>query len=225
MGAIPPELDVNAAYQDYINEKADSDRAANDYATQKGIYDQANSELSSARSKETRAEQSLTSAKSILSGIQTDLLNSEKQRANAISEIDRIAIRISGVDSRITAEQRTNQGYLRDVQESERKIDRLERRISELERRPGNGEWTCVWVDKGKEEHRGGHRATDKDRATADKEAEEACKKNTANVYRVAARSPIAVSSNKPSARKKMKSASYRITAINFPIQTTPYAR
>jgi hypothetical protein len=177
VGAIPPELDVNAAYQDYINEKADSDRAANDYATQKGIYDQANSELSSARSKETRAEQSLTSAKSILSGIQTDLLNSEKQRANAISEIDRIAIRISGVDSRITAEQRTNQGYLRDVQESERRIDRLERRIAELERRPGNGEWTCVWVDKGKEEHRGGHRATDKDRATADKEAEEACKK------------------------------------------------
>jgi len=178
VGAIPPELDVNAAYQDYINEKADSDRAGSDFATQKGIYDQANSELTSARSKETSADRSLTSAKSILSGIQTDLLNSERQRGNAVSEIDRIAIKISGVDSRITAEQRTNQGYRRDVQESERKIDRLERRISELERRPGNGEWTCTWVDKGHEEHRGGHSATDRDKATADKNAEEACKKD-----------------------------------------------
>jgi hypothetical protein len=177
VGAIPPELDVNAAYQDYLNEKADSDRAGNDFSTQKGIYDQANSELNAARSKENRADQSLTSAKSILTGIQTDLLNSEKQRANAVSEIDRIAIRISAVDSRITAEQRNNQGYRRDVQESERRIDRLERRISELERRPGSGDWTCTWVDKGSEEHRGGHRATDSDKATADKNAEEACKK------------------------------------------------
>src|SRR5690606_7421068 len=55
------------------------------------------------------------------------------------------------------------------------RIRELDRKIAQLKNQPGTGNWTCVYVDKGWEEHAGGHRATHADKATAEAEAEKDC--------------------------------------------------
>lgn len=62
-----------------------------------------------------------------------------------------------------------------DIAQGERDLAQLDRRIRDLENQPSDGPWTCNYVDRGSEEHSGGHPATNDDRATAEDEAEASC--------------------------------------------------
>jgi peptidoglycan hydrolase CwlO-like protein len=173
--APPADLDVESARAAYQREKAEADAAYSDFQTKKNIYDSAQNDLNSATQTVRNREQDLRNAEAAVNTLDVRIGRAEKQRNDYIAETDRIAIQIQSVDNQLGTEQAALQRLQRDRDQTERKLNRVNQRIRELERNPSDDEWTCIWADRGKEEHRGGHRASHSDKAEADRLAKEEC--------------------------------------------------
>ena len=152
-----------------------------------------------------RAKARMESLYAVVQQAERELRNAEANEANAISERNRIERTIENIEREIqnfqreidslTFQNNTDQRRLDDIQfaiqnkRSERdriyrKIEQLDDRIHEVERRisdlqfgNGPGNWRCVAVDRGWEEHSGGHPATGGSRQEAEAEAMASCLK------------------------------------------------
>ncbi len=122
--------------------------------------------LAEARLQDLRTEQ--TSSQSELTTKRGQLTTETARRRDLTRDINEREDALSDMQRR-----RDNlEGEVRSLREAVRQLDFL---IRELENRPGDGPWTCVYVDSGWEEHSGGHRSTNNDRAAAADAAEAAC--------------------------------------------------
>ncbi len=146
----------------------------------------------------------MDAAYSALSGAENDLRVAESEERRAISERDAAERYLQQIDSAIDSLHRELDALQRERGELERqlqnlsssllsktqerdrarqklenldgRIQQLRDRIAKMENDTGPGKWTCVAVDRGWEEHAGGHPANGQQRDKAHEKAMEACK-------------------------------------------------
>ena len=173
--AYAVDYDYEAARQKWEQKKRDLEaaetdlqRAKNDLVPLQRTFDRAQQKVNSLeqslqniRTQQRQTEGKIDNAEADQRRLENDKRQLERDIVGYERQIDDLEDKIDDLEDVIAADQR--------------QLERLNRRISELEGQPNDNDWTCVYVDRGFEEHRGGHRATHPDKATAQEQAEAAC--------------------------------------------------
>ena len=154
-------------------------QTANDYDN---YQDQANAlrplkqRVDSAASSLTNARNQVARLRSGLNEFDARIDDLERKISGFVQIIPKIETKLRGLHRKIdglVAQRVTTKAEVERLQNRKRQI---ERRIAQLESQPNTNPWRCIAVDRGHEEHRGGHPGTGATEAEAREAALEACK-------------------------------------------------
>lgn len=169
------DIDFEAARDAYEDAKAYEARTLDTYQDEENALRPLKSRLDRAASDVQQAKNRVSSLRSSLRNIDRTISDYERAISQWKSEIPKYRNQVDNISSRLERLRERRQKLMDDKERLEQRVDRLKRRIDNLLSQPNDNPWTCVAVDKGHEEHAGGHPATAKKRAVAEKRAMEAC--------------------------------------------------
>ena len=175
-GLFAQDLDVPRAQARYNQEQAEADRAESVLNREQSTLNSLESQRQSASSRETQAKRNLDTATAELTNIDRRITQNESDITSLQFERDRLVRQRQDLSSDIPTLRRDRDRYEDRRDEIQNEVRSLERRIADLENDPRTGNWTCCYVDRGFEEHSGGHCSTNSSRSTAASEAETECR-------------------------------------------------
>lgn len=169
------DLDKDAARAAYDRQMRVVDQAQSTFDQIDSTYQSALGDLRQAQSERQRAKRALDRERQRLSDIRSTISSLQSQIRSIES-----SLRTTRDEYRVVhAEVQSLKQKVEDLEDREdrirKRVRQLERRVNQLENAPGKGPWTCTYVDKGWEEHAGGHQATHKNKSKAQSQAEKAC--------------------------------------------------
>lgn len=173
-----------AAHSDNLD--IDYDAARRAYELQQTVAATAQQRYNTALSHFTPYTDALSNAQSQLNSVSSQLSSASTQLADLGNQLTTIQQNINSIQSqdqslrnRSVDLRRNLAGYADNLRNLERTRPDLEREIERLRRQlshdQNTGQWVCTYVDRGQEEHRGGHRSSNDDRQQADDAAKAAC--------------------------------------------------
>jgi predicted nucleic acid-binding Zn-ribbon protein len=170
------DLNWEKAQAEYEDKKAISDEAARNVNREEAPLAPYLQRVQNAQQRVNNASSALNRAKDRLTEVDREISSLQQEISRLQDQVQRLEDEGIRQQDQLAQAERNEDRLLAELNQNERQIERIERRIRELENRPNNGDWTCVYVDNGHEEHRGGHRSTHQDREEARRLAEEECK-------------------------------------------------
>jgi predicted nucleic acid-binding Zn-ribbon protein len=174
--ASAEDLDIERAQSTYDARKAETDAAASVVQREEALLAPYFNRIDQAKQRVNQAENSLNRLRGSLSESDRIIAGLQREISNLQSTVQRLEDEGIRLQDQLSEAERIEDRLLAQIDQKEREIERLERRIRELENSPREGMWTCVYVDRGWEEHSGGHRGRHANREEAAAKAEEACK-------------------------------------------------
>lgn len=181
LGLFLAAPDVFAVDYDFNAAKARWDQLQNEANRAQTQVDTERRRLAPVQQEYDNAVQEVNQLTTQLGNIRTSLRQTRDNLASTRTNLrtltsrkDSIEDDIDDLEREITGLEQSEHGLAHAIQESEADLTRLERLIRDLQNQ-GSGPWTCNFVDRGTEEHRGGHPATADDKSAASSQAETAC--------------------------------------------------
>lgn len=173
--ALAVDYDYEAARRAWEAKQDVADSATSEYQAEKSRLDALQATVDRETNNVNTLQNQVESLRTRISDKRTQVQQKQTQREQAVQDREDLKADLQTKQDTLSDVQRDRDNtaeQLRTLRQSERELVNL---IRVLEGQPGDGPWTCVYVDHGTEEHRGGHRATNADRATADADAKAAC--------------------------------------------------
>ena len=173
--AFGQDLDVPRAQQKYDQERTEADRAKSLFDREVQINNGLKTDVNNASSREETARRELDRAKSNLSNIDRDIANTQTEISELQFDRDRFVRQRSDASRDLPELRRIRDNLTREKNDLERTVREIERQIDIIRNSPRTGPWTTCFVDRGHEEHSGGHCSSDRDKATSAEDAKAAC--------------------------------------------------
>lgn len=171
------DLDVAGARAKYEAQRRVADQAKARLDGKEQILRDAERRQATAQSAEDQAILTRDQAEQRLRDIDELIANYQARLNSLNSDLQQAQNWVSNVDTQLQAKVRDRDRAQREIDRLDREIQRIAQKISELENKPHPGQWTCVAVDHGWEEHGGGHPGKAHQRDKAEQEAKDACLK------------------------------------------------
>lgn len=169
------DLDVPAAQARYDRERTEADRAKSLYDRELQTHTTLERQLNNAEAEETSAERALNAARLELDRIDRDINRVTTEIDQLRFDRDRYNRQRNDAAAELPDLKRRRDQLADEKQDLQRAVREMERTIRDIENSPRTGPWTCCYVDRGWEEHSGGHCADDRDKSAAMRLAEEEC--------------------------------------------------
>ncbi len=173
--ALGEDLDVARARATYEREHAEAETARRNLAIAEQQLEPLVRALRQAKADLVAADQSLANQRQRLVDVDQQIQFLERTISDLQTEIDRYRIDLGLRQSELQSGRQNLRQLQQRTERLAEQVERLREQVRRLESQPGTGNWTCIFVDRGHEEHGNRHRATHADRSVAMQEAEAAC--------------------------------------------------
>jgi putative ABC transport system permease protein len=170
--SVENDIDVEGARSRYTSQQSVASRYQSIYNDALARLRPFESALQDAERREDLAERRVGQPRGEVFTIDSNI-------ASENSRIQTLRSELRSAESRIPSLERDISRHEADINKHEREVERAREDVRDIERRirdeEGRGQWQCTYVDRGHEEHRGGHSATGSTREEAASAAESAC--------------------------------------------------
>ncbi len=175
VGVCAADLDIAGAKGRYDRQRTIADGARARYSAKAQILEGAQSRQSAAESAEAQAIQTRDQAEQRLHDLDHDLADFGNQINGLENDLLQTNQWISNLDAQFEQKGRERDRLQREGDQLDRQIQNVSQKISDLENQPHPGDWICNYVDKGWEEHGGGHPVRAGNRNAAENQSKAAC--------------------------------------------------
>ncbi len=173
--AFAVDYDYESARHAWEAKQDIADDATQEYQSAKSLLDSLQGTVDRESINVQTLQTQVNNLKNRIADKRSQVQQKQTEREQAIAARDDLKDRLTDKQDELSDVQRDRQNQddqVRSLRQAERELEQL---IRQLENQPGDGAWTCVYVDHGFEEHRNGHPSTSDDRATANADANAAC--------------------------------------------------